>query len=147
MHGRERESTIGCQPNNYRYKYQVLDDWLTETWLTETWDWLLRLIHSLISFIRPRPHLDFHFCGLAYLLIQYHSCRNELLYYHLSTMVNAISTLIGEKLHEGIGKYWGTVACINNGCIYGIPLSARRVIKFNPVDKSITYIGPDFGGR
>ena len=28
---------------------------------------------------------------------------------------------------------------------YGIPLGARRVAKLNPIDKSITFIGPDFG--
>ena len=33
----------------------------------------------------------------------------------------------------------------NNGSLYGIPGEARQVIKFNPVDKSITDIGPDFG--
>ena len=32
-----------------------------------------------------------------------------------------------------------------NGFIYGIPLGARRVAKLNPIDKSITFIGPDFG--
>ena len=31
------------------------------------------------------------------------------------------------------------------GSIYGIPFTARRVVKFNPLDKSITEIGPDFG--
>ena len=33
----------------------------------------------------------------------------------------------------------------NNGYLYGIPSHARQVAKFNPVDKSITYIGPDLG--
>ena len=32
-----------------------------------------------------------------------------------------------------------------NGFLYGIPYCARRVVKFNPVDKSLTEIGPDFG--
>ena len=33
-----------------------------------------------------------------------------------------------------------------NGSHYGFPRnSARRVVKFNPVDKSMTHIGPDFG--
>ena len=32
-----------------------------------------------------------------------------------------------------------------NGSLYGIPSRARRVAKFNPVDKSMTHIGPDFG--
>ena len=58
-------------------------------------------------------------------------------------MVNAISTLIGVEL-EGNEDYRGTVAG-NNGYLYGIPWFAPRVIKFNPVDKSITHIRPDFG--
>jgi len=53
-----------------------------------------------------------------------------------------LSTLVGEERIEGF--YWGSVSA-SNGCIYGIPLSARRVSKFNPVDRSITEIGPDFG--
>ena len=32
-----------------------------------------------------------------------------------------------------------------NGSIYSIPYSARRVIKFDPVSKFMTYIGLDFG--
>jgi hypothetical protein len=32
-----------------------------------------------------------------------------------------------------------------NGFFYGIPFNARRVVKFNPLDKSFTEIGPDFG--
>jgi hypothetical protein len=32
-----------------------------------------------------------------------------------------------------------------NGFFYGIPFNARRVVKFNPVDKSLTEIGPDLG--
>ena len=58
-------------------------------------------------------------------------------------MLNAISTLVGVELQRG-DKYNGTVAAAN-GCAYGIPCEARRVIKFNPVDKSITEIRPDFG--
>ena len=30
-------------------------------------------------------------------------------------------------------------------CIYGIPYNARRVVKFDPADKSLTEIGPDLG--
>jgi hypothetical protein len=32
-----------------------------------------------------------------------------------------------------------------DGFFYGIPCDARRVVKFNPVDKSLTEIGPDLG--
>ena len=58
-------------------------------------------------------------------------------------MVNAISTLIGEEL-KGDWEWQGTLAA-PNGSIYGIPSSAGRVMKFDPVSKSIIYIGPDFG--
>ena len=56
---------------------------------------------------------------------------------------NPITTRVGEKL-ERHQTWWGTVAAANDS-IYGIPFQARRVIKFNPVDKSMTHIGPDFG--
>ena len=29
--------------------------------------------------------------------------------------------------------------------MYGIPFDARRVVKFNPLDKSLTEIGPGLG--
>ena len=58
-------------------------------------------------------------------------------------MDNAISTLVGEDL-EGCHKWCGNVAGVN-GSIYGIPSGAHRVAKFNPLDKSIAHIGPDFG--
>ena len=57
---------------------------------------------------------------------------------------NAITMLVGEELEGGGNKYCGTLAA-PNGSVYGIPSHARRVSKFNPVDKSITYIGPDLG--
>ena len=57
---------------------------------------------------------------------------------------NAITSLVGEELHEGHYKWSGSLAA-PNGFVYGIPYNARRVVKFNPVDKSITEIGPDFG--
>ena len=56
-------------------------------------------------------------------------------------MTNLISTLAGER-QQGDDKWWGSVAAAN-GSIYVIPFHARRVEKFNPVDKSITHIGPD----
>ena len=61
-----------------------------------------------------------------------------------TTMSNAITTLVGESLEEGLLKWEGTLAA-PNGSVYGIPSAARRVAKFNPVDKSMTDIGPDFG--
>ena len=54
---------------------------------------------------------------------------------------NAITTLVGKEL-GGDSKWKGTLAA-PNGSLYGIPFSARRVVKFNPIDKSMTHIGPD----
>ena len=61
-------------------------------------------------------------------------------------MDNAISTLVGEELLGWCDKWEGSVPGIN-GSIYGIPNEADQVVKFNPVDKSITHIGPHFGDR
>ena len=57
--------------------------------------------------------------------------------------MNAITTLVGEE-EEGEDKWIGTLAA-PNGSLYGIPYYAGRVAKFNPLDKSMTHIGPDFG--
>ena len=56
-------------------------------------------------------------------------------------MVNAISSLVSEELEE-LGGWEGTVAA-PNGSIYGIPYYARRAVKFNSLDESITRIEPD----
>ena len=58
-------------------------------------------------------------------------------------MDNLITTLVGEEL-EGDSKWIAPLAA-PNGFVYGIPAHARRVVKFNPVDKSFTHVGPDFG--
>jgi hypothetical protein len=41
-------------------------------------------------------------------------------------------------------KWWDFVDG-EDGFFYGIPFDARRVMKFNPLDKSFTEIGPDLG--
>ena len=49
-------------------------------------------------------------------------------------------------LNERLSKYVGAVTRVVNGSLYGVPDQARQeVIKFDPVDKSFTYIGPDSG--
>ena len=62
-----------------------------------------------------------------------------------SPMTNSISTLAGAEF-EGRWK-WSTSVLGADKCVYGIPNDARRVVKFNPVDKSLTEIGPDLGTR
>ena len=59
-------------------------------------------------------------------------------------MSNAITTLVGEEM-EGEDNKWSATMAASNGSLYGIPARAGRVAKFNPVDKSFTEIGPDFG--
>ena len=55
----------------------------------------------------------------------------------------SITALVGNEI-EGKAK-WD--ACVRGAddCIYGIPLAARRVVKFDPADKSLKEIGPDLG--
>ena len=56
---------------------------------------------------------------------------------------SSLTTLIGDEIQGG--EKWSDFVDGKNGFFYGIPFSAHRVVKFNPVDKSLTEIGPDFG--
>jgi hypothetical protein len=56
---------------------------------------------------------------------------------------SSLTTLIGDEI-QGDDK-WLNFVDGKNGFLYGIPCNARRVVKFNPVDKSLTEIGPDLG--
>jgi hypothetical protein len=56
----------------------------------------------------------------------------------------SLTTLIGNDI-EG-GDKWSDFVDGGDGFLYGIPRDARRVMKFNPLDKSFTEIGPDLGG-
>jgi hypothetical protein len=56
----------------------------------------------------------------------------------------SLTTLIGDEI-QGDRK-WSAFVDGGDGFFYGIPSSARRVVKFDPLDKSLTEIGPDFGG-
>lgn len=67
-----------------------------------------------------------------------------------------MATLVGDHFNEEIVyedgtveirnecKWWSAV-CGSQGCIYGIPYNARRIVKYNPVTEVKTSIGPDFG--
>jgi hypothetical protein len=55
----------------------------------------------------------------------------------------SLTALIGDEI-EGDQK-WSTFVDGKNGFFYGIPCHARRVMKFDPLDKSMTEIGPDLG--
>jgi hypothetical protein len=54
---------------------------------------------------------------------------------------SSLTTLIGDEIQEG----YTTFVDGKDGFFYGIPCNARRVVKFNPIDKSFTAIGPDLG--
>ena len=54
-----------------------------------------------------------------------------------------LTTLIGDET-EGRLKWFDFVDG-GDGFFYGIPFDARRVVKFNSLDKSLTEIGPDLG--
>lgn len=60
-------------------------------------------------------------------------------------MTNSISTLIGEE-HHGRWK-WSASILGADGCIYGIPNDAHRVVRYNPFDQTFTEFGPDLGNR
>ena len=53
-------------------------------------------------------------------------------------MTNAISTLVGPRI-RGHLKWIASIRGADD-CIYGIPYNARRVVKFNPDDKSMKEI-------
>jgi len=55
-----------------------------------------------------------------------------------------LTTFIGDEI-QGNDK-WSAFVDGEDGFVYLIPDTARRVGKFNPVDKSFTEIGPDLGG-
>jgi hypothetical protein len=57
---------------------------------------------------------------------------------------HSLTTLIGNEMMEG-GNKWNDFVDGKDGFLYGIPCYARRVVKFNPIDKSLTEIGPDLG--
>jgi hypothetical protein len=57
----------------------------------------------------------------------------------------SLTTLIGDEI-RGNWK-WKDFVDGGDGFFYGIPCDARRVVQFDPLDKSFTEIGPDFGGR
>jgi hypothetical protein len=60
-------------------------------------------------------------------------------------MEHSLTTLIGDG--DMIRRYrkWSAFVDGEDGFFYGIPYNAPRVVKFNPLDKSVTEIGPDLG--
>ena len=60
---------------------------------------------------------------------------------------HSLTTLIDIGDGDMIRRYrkWSAFVDGEDGFFYGIPYNARRVVKFNPIDKSLTEIGPDLG--
>jgi streptogramin lyase len=73
-------------------------------------------------------HWDIH-----YIMINYQTMTES-----------SLATLVDDEIqwHEK----WSSFVNGKDGFFYGIPANARRVVKFNPLDKSLTEIGPDPGG-
>ena len=66
----------------------------------------------------------------------------------LGSITTRLVAAAGEEIddeEEEEGDCWSDSVTGADNCIYGIPASARRVVKFNPVDNSMTEIGPDLG--
>ena len=63
-------------------------------------------------------------------------------------MVYLLATrLIKCDVRTDIGGNWCDFVDGGNGCLYGIPWDARRVVEFHVEDKSMKEIGPDLGGQ
>jgi hypothetical protein len=62
----------------------------------------------------------------------------------------SLTTLIdiGDDIQGQISFKWSSFVDGGDGFLYGTPCicSARCVVKFNPLNKSFTEIGPDLGG-
>ena len=55
--------------------------------------------------------------------------------------------LITCDIQTHVKDKWSDFVDGGNGCFYGIPCRAHRVVEFNVEDKSIKEIGPDLGYR
>jgi hypothetical protein len=56
---------------------------------------------------------------------------------------HSLTALIGNEMQ--VRAKWNDFVDGKDGFLYGIPCYARHVVKFNPIDKSLTEIGPDLG--
>ena len=86
----------------------------------------------------PRPTHDPR-CAFEHIQHRIH------LYINYQIMAeSSLTTLINDEI-QGYCKWWNFVNG-KDGFFYGIPSSAaRRVVKFNPLDKSFTEIGLNLG--
>lgn len=52
-----------------------------------------------------------------------------------------------KKEKEMVWKYHGGAISPVDNCIYCIPQSASRVLRLNPIDESLSFVGPDLPGK
>jgi hypothetical protein len=69
------------------------------------------------------------------------------IHYTQTMRLPSLTTLIDIDIGDEIQGYdqWSSFVDGGDGFFYGIPSRARRVVKFNPLDRSLTEIGPDLG--
>jgi hypothetical protein len=58
---------------------------------------------------------------------------------------HSLTTLIGGEIERTCGGKWWNFVDGKDRFLYGIPCDARRVVKFNSLDKSLMEIGPGLG--
>lgn len=61
-------------------------------------------------------------------------------------VASASISLMGEGV-VGSGKYLGGAKSAIDGCIYGVPGHARRVLRIDPGTKTTTLVGPAYEGK
>jgi hypothetical protein len=79
--------------------------------------------------------------GHAQQRIQWHIHYTQTM--RLPSLTTLIDIGIGDEIQGSLK--WSAIVDGGDGFFYGIPCNARRVVKFNPLDKSMTEIGPDLG--
>jgi hypothetical protein len=49
---------------------------------------------------------------------------------------------VGDHLGGNVeGKYIGTVVGGNDDCLYGVPNDSHRIVRFNPLNQEISFVG------
>lgn len=56
-----------------------------------------------------------------------------------------LTTLLGPNIRGD--RKWSTFITGKDGNLYGIPFNAPKVVRFNPINKSVEEIGPDLSGE
>ena len=62
----------------------------------------------------------------------------------LDTNNNDAISSVGDDLGHGYDKYKGTVVGID-GCLYGIPHFSKRIIKYDPINDTTSFVAEEAG--